>query len=201
MKQKNRFSAYRLTVLAILSALTVVFQLISSQLTIGTVSITLSLVPIVIGAVLLGPSAGALLGAVLGAVNFVASFSNPFLLLLFQSAPIVYLLLCFGKTIAAGAVSGWIARFFHKKNSFVGVCLSSLATPVVNTGLFFAAMLTVFRAPIVSYFGEAAAADIVVFVAVTLIGINFIVEFAINAVLCPAVHLIMTAVQKNRRNG
>ena len=198
MKQNKHFSTYRLTVLAILTALTIVLQLMSGMLTIGEVSITLSLVPIVIGAILLGPLAGTFLGAVLGAVNFIASFSNPFLLLLFQSSPVIYILLCFGKTMAAGAVSGWIPRLFRKKDSFVGVCLSSLAAPVVNTGIFFAAMLIFFRAPMIAFFGDMASANVIAFVALTLIGINFIVEFAINAILCPAIHLIITVARKSR---
>ena len=58
---------------AVLVALTVVLQLLCSVMMIGPVMITLSLVPVVIGAALFGVSGGAILGFVLGLVNFIAS--------------------------------------------------------------------------------------------------------------------------------
>ena len=48
--------------IAVLAALVVVLQLLSSVIKIGTVSITLTLIPIVVGAAFYGPGAGAILG-------------------------------------------------------------------------------------------------------------------------------------------
>ena len=58
----------RLTALAILTALVIVLQTVASGIRIGPIPISLTLVPIVVGAVLLGPAAGAGLGAVFGLI-------------------------------------------------------------------------------------------------------------------------------------
>ena len=130
---------------SVLIALTVVLQLLCSVMTIGPVTITLSLVPVVIGAALFGASGGALLGFVLGLVNFIASFSNPVLLFLFQSSPVLYILTCFGKTAAAGAVAGLLYKVLRERHPYVGVTVAALSAPVVNTGIFFVMMALFFR--------------------------------------------------------
>lgn len=59
--------------IAVLAALVVVLQLLSSVIKIGTVSITLTLIPIVVGAAFYGPGAGAILGTVFGLVVYINS--------------------------------------------------------------------------------------------------------------------------------
>ena len=130
---------------AVLVALTVVLQLLCSVMTIGPVTITLSLVPVVIAAALFGVSGGAILGFVLGLVNFIASFSNGVLLFLFQSSPVLYILTCFGKTVAAGAVAGLLYKVLRERHPYIGVTLAALSAPVVNTGIFFVMMALFFR--------------------------------------------------------
>ena len=57
-----------ITGVGILASLVIVLQLISNYVTFGQISITLSLIPIVIGAILYGKNAGALLGAINGII-------------------------------------------------------------------------------------------------------------------------------------
>ena len=72
MNRSNHTRTARLTTLALLAALVVVLQTVASGIKVGPVPITLTLVPIVIGAILMGPKAGALLGGVFGAVTLIA---------------------------------------------------------------------------------------------------------------------------------
>ena len=72
MKRSNHASVVRLTSLALLAALVVVLQTVASGIRIGPVPISLTLVPIVVGAILFGPGAGAGLGAVFGIVCLIA---------------------------------------------------------------------------------------------------------------------------------
>ena len=76
MKSKNHASVVRLTSLALLAALVVVLQTVASGIRIGPVPISLTLVPIVVGAILFGPAAGAGLGAVFGIVCLIAGISG-----------------------------------------------------------------------------------------------------------------------------
>lgn len=179
---------------ALLVALTVVLQLLCSVMTIGPVTITLSLVPVVIGAALFGASGGAFLGFVLGLVNFIASFSNPVLLFLFESSPVLYILTCFGKTIAAGAVAGLLHRILRERHPYVGVTLAALSAPVVNTGIFFVMMALFFREAIRESCGLGTG-NVVAFIVTGFIGVNFLIEFALNAVLCPAIARIIAVVR------
>ena len=58
--------------IAIFAAVVIVLQLFSNYVTFGPVSITLALIPIVVGAVVYGPLAGFILGAVGGLLVLVA---------------------------------------------------------------------------------------------------------------------------------
>lgn len=58
MNRKNHASVVRLTSLALLAALVVVLQTVASGIRIGPVPISLTLVPIVVGAILFWPRRG-----------------------------------------------------------------------------------------------------------------------------------------------
>ncbi len=185
--------------MAILTALVVVLQLLSAVMKIGPVSITLSLVPLVIGAALHGPLSGTYLGFVLGLVNFITTFSNPVLVILFDSSRILYIVVCFGKTMLAGAAAGGLYTIFKKKHSFLGSCLAALAAPLVNTGVFFVFMAAFFRDAIVAACGDLVGGNVVAFIITGFIGVNFFVEFGLNAILCPAFDRIIRAVSPRHR--
>ena len=68
----NRQNIKKTAELAILTAIVIVFQLLGSFIHIGPTSISLVLIPIVIGAVLTGPKGGAFLGFVFGAMTYFA---------------------------------------------------------------------------------------------------------------------------------
>ena len=197
----NRLNVTKMVELAVLTALVVVFQLLSNFMQFGPVAFSLALVPVVIGALRLGPLAGAYLGAVLGLVNFIASFSNVFLLTLFQSSPVLYILVCFGKTILASFVAGLIYKALCRKREFLGVCLASLSAPVVNTGVFLVFMALFFRGAMIDFFGAENVGNIWTFVMVSIITFNFFIEFGVNAVLCVAVERIIHAVRRERINA
>jgi hypothetical protein len=65
--------------------------------------------------------------------------------------------------------------------------------PVVNTGIFCLGMITIFRETLISW---AGGADLVYFLFIGLIGVNFLVEMAINVVLSPAIVRIISARKK-----
>ena len=91
MKRSNHASVVRLTSLALLAALVVVLQTVASGIRIGPVPISLTLVPIVVGAILFGPGAGAGLGAVFGIVCLIAGITgaDQFTNVLWVASPIL----------------------------------------------------------------------------------------------------------------
>ena len=91
--------------IAVLAALVVVLQLLSSVIKIGTVSITLTLIPIVVGAAFYGPGAGAILGTVFGLVVYINSATGADYggNMVFLANPFLCAVVCIGKGCPAGA--------------------------------------------------------------------------------------------------
>ena len=94
----------RLTGLALMTAIIVVLQVVASFVKFGPFTITLALAPILIGAALYGPKAGACLGGVFGAVVLLACILgwDPGGAILWNANPFLTALVCLGKGILAG---------------------------------------------------------------------------------------------------
>ncbi|MBQ5810419.1 MAG: ECF transporter S component, partial [Clostridia bacterium] len=138
MKKAEKTAVY-----GVFAAIIVVLQLLSYTLKIGTFNLSLVLIPIVFGAYLYGPKAGAFFGFVFGAVVVAACAMGIDAggAILFGGSPIITALVCLIKGTAAGWVAGFICSSFAKngKNKYLGVILAAAAAPIVNTGLFTAA--------------------------------------------------------------
>ena len=104
MNSKKHTSVVRLTSLALLAALVVVLQTVATGIKIGPVPISLTLVPIVVGAILFGPGAGAFLGGVFGVVCLIAGIAgtDQFTNLLWVASPFWLTLVCVGKAVLCG---------------------------------------------------------------------------------------------------
>lgn len=188
----------RLTQVSILAALVVVLQLISYGIKIGTFNLSLVLIPLVVGGALFGARTGALLGGVFGVVVTIGCITGMDVggNILWNVNPLLTALVCLGKGIAAGAAGGLIATAFQKKQHPVaGVIVSAVAVPVVNTGLFCAAMWFLFRHTLIAW---AAGQDVVYYIFFGLIGINFLIEFLINIILSPMTERIVDAIRRSK---
>ncbi len=192
-------SILKLTQLAVLTAVVFAFQMLGSFIHIGPTSISLVLIPIVIGAIILGPGAGAFLGFVFGAITFWAGVSgtDPFTNILFVSQPIATALICFGKAIAAGAASGYVYKLVEKKNKLVAAILASATAPIVNTGIFILGGLTLVAGTLEANF--VSGTTLIYFLVIGCAGINFVAEFLVNLIISPAIHSIVRAVKKSTR--
>jgi hypothetical protein len=82
------------------------------------------------------------------------------------------------------------------KKSKLGVILSAVSCPIVNTGIFALGLFVFYAELINTYAVEKAFANAFTFVMVGCIGINFLVEFAVNVLLIPAVLRIISVVKK-----
>ena len=94
-----------LTQLATLSAMVLFLQLAGITIYIGATPVSLVLLPITLGALLLGPGAGAWLGFLFGAEVVIVCgvmATDPFTATLFLDHPILTTLLCLTKGVAAG---------------------------------------------------------------------------------------------------
>lgn len=178
--KSNRFNANTIIGLGLLTAIVVVMQFISMGLRFGTFSITLTLIPIVVGAALYGWVSGAWLGFVFGVSVLLTGDANTFLAVNIPGTITTVLV----KGILAGLCAGLVYELISKKNQIAAVLVSAVIAPVVNTGIFILGSYVFFF----DYLsGLAEGTNLFVFILVALVGINFFIELGTNLVLNPAI--------------
>ena len=191
--------------LSMLAALVVVLQLLSALIPpiAGMVSITLTLIPVVIGAILFGKKGGAILGFVFGLIvliNCIAGL-DPGGNILWTVNPILTALLCIIKGVAAGFVPAAVYSAVMKDEKIGDkaktplTLVAAVLAPVVNTSIFVIGMLLFFKDTLTVW---ANGEPILSYILVGLAGINFTIEFLINILLTPAIIRIVDVVKKKR---
>ena len=191
----NHQKINRMVGIAVLAALVVVLQLLSSVIKIGTVSITLTLIPIVVGAAFYGPGAGAILGTVFGLVVYINSATGADYggNMVFLANPFLCAVVCIGKGTLSGWCAGLVYRLVARKDAALSCIAAALVAPVVNTGVFLLGMVLFFQETLRAW---AAGSALLTYVLFTLTGVNFLVELGLNLVLSPAVSTLIRAIRK-----
>lgn len=200
MMSNSKFNVRKLVGAAVLAAIIVVLQLVVSSIHVGPFSITLALIPIIIGAIVYGPGTGAGLGAVFGLVVCYAVVTGADWggFLLFQEKPVITLIVCIAKSTVAGYVAGVVNRACERREKpKLGAVLAAILCPICNTGILSIAMLTVFNALVSQWAVAAGSASLVGYVVVVVVGINFLIELAINLILVPVINRVLRAVKRD----
>ena len=180
---KRFFTTKTIAGLGVLTAMVVALQLLSNYVQFGPVSITLALFPIAVGAMLFGPLGGLFLGVVDGVLVLLAPST---ISVFFAYNPLGTIIVCLLKTGLAGLAAGFVFKLFQKKNYKVGIVLASLVVPIVNTGLFSIAALTLFKQLLLNGVSDTNQ-TIIYTLFVVWIGWNFFLEFGLNAAIAPAI--------------
>lgn len=201
MRKANN-SILRMVELAILTALVIILQLTGVAIKIpflGT-SVSLVLIPITLGAMLLGPAAGAWLGFVFGFIVYVCGGvmgMDTFTAFLFQNNPVITAGICFIKSTLAGFLCGISFRVLTNKlklSVLTATFISAAVTAIVNTGVFVLGCLLI-QNTLGSFMSVAGIGGTVIyFIFIGLAGFNFIFEMLLNMVLSPALHRIYTVI-------
>ena len=189
----------RMVGIALLMAMVIVLQFVGSMIPPigGTVSISLVLIPIIVGAAVYGPGAGAVLGTTFAVVTIINCITgaDPGGAMVFQANPFLCVLVVSGKSILCGLASGWVYALISKKNRYVAMLCAAIICPVVNTGVFVTCMLLWFK-PVLSAW--AGGTDVVTYVLTGLILCNFVPEMILNVIFSPAGHQITRIVHKTK---
>ena len=191
----------RMTGMALLIALIFVMQSISAAIPpISGFTISLVLIPIVLGAALYGPGAGALLGAAFGMIVFINCVTGAEAggQMVFQANPVLCFVVVMAKGILAGLASGWVYKLIGgKTNGYVAMLCGAVVCPVVNTGTFVLCMLTLFP-DVLAIWAGSMGGDILVYVLSGLMLMNFVPELIINVVFSPAGQRILQAIGRKK---
>ena len=182
--------------LAVLMALVIVLQFLSGVIPpIGGFSISLVLIPIVIGAALYGPGAGAFLGGVFSTVVIINCINGTDVggAMVYQANPVLCIVVVAAKGILAGFAAGMIYKLLKGKNPYVAMLCSAIICPLVNTGLFVVCMLTFFKDVLAAW---AGGGNILAYVLTGLVLANFVPEMIINVVFGTVGQRIIGTVKK-----
>ena len=199
-RRKQKQNILYLVQLALLTAVIMVLHFSGVAIPAFGTKISLVLIPIALGAMLLGPVAGAILGLIYGATVFISlgvMHMDPFTGFLFDNTPIMAALICTVKTTAAGFVAGWVYRVLAKKNVLLAVFVAAALVPTVNTGIFVLGCFLIYST--ISEFAAGAGYSAVYFILIICAGLNYVLELAINMIFSPALERLVRLLSKKIR--
>ncbi len=175
----------KMTRMAILIALTVILQNLPFHL--GTVEMTLGIIPVEIGAILMGPATGAILGTVMGIASFLQCLGifvpSAFGAQLLSINPFFTLLVCIVSRALMGFLVGVIFKALHRfdKTKIVSFGVAAVSGAVLNS-IFFTALVILFfyNTDYIQTMAQSVGANNVVLFFFAFIGINGIVEALVS---------------------
>ena len=181
--RKKATDTRKLVLLALLTAMVVVLQLLGSFIRFGQFSISLVLMPIVVGAALIGVYAGGWLGLAFGIVVLLSGDATVFLMINVPATIFVVLL----KGTLAGLAAGAVYKALENKNKTVAAISAAAVCPLVNTAVFIAGVYAFFLPTITEWGAAAGAVNATAFIFLGLVGANFLFELILNLILSPVI--------------
>ena len=185
-----------LAFMGMLTAIVIALQALAIGIRFGTFSITLVLVPIVVGAALYGWKAGAWLGLVFGVVVLLTD-AGAFLAVSVPGTVIT----CILKGVLAGAAAAVVYKLLEKSNQWAAILVAAVVCPVVNTGVFLLGCLIFFYDTISEWAAGAGFENVGVYMIVGFVGLNFLVEMVINLALSTVIVRVLSIVKKTAPQG
>lgn len=193
MERTKKMATKTMVVGALLTALVFVLQFMGAAIRFGTFSISLVLIPIVIGTVTCGKGMGAWLGLVFGGA-VLASGDATFFMQFNAWGTVITVLL---KGAACGFAAGFVYELLCScfKKPYLAAVAAALVCPIVNTGVFLLGC-KVFLMDAVAHLAGGGV-ELGKFMIFGLVGVNFLFEMAVNIIFAPAiVHIIKVVTKK-----
>ena len=169
--------------IGLFTAIVVVLQLLGGGIRFGVFSISLVLLPIVVGSALYGWSGGAWLGFAFGVTVLISGDAAPFLAVDILGTVLVVLV----KGTMCGLIAGLVYKLLEKCNRVVAVFGAAFICPVVNTGVFLLGCKIFFLPTITEWAAMYGYENAATYMFLGLAGINFLVELVTNILLAPVI--------------
>ncbi len=175
----------------IFTAIVFVLQLLGGGIRFTLFSITLVLLPIVVGSAVYrwkqdswyGILTGAWLGFVFGTAVLLSGDAGAFLAINVPATVLVVL----AKGTLCGLAAGFTYKALEKVNPTVAVISSAIVCPVVNTGVFLIGCWLFFLPDLSQWALDYGYANVKEYIIYGLVGINFLIELGINIILSPII--------------
>lgn len=199
MKHRNQFFHLTLTA-AFLAVILIMAFTPLGYLKVGVIEITFMVLPVALGAVLVGTWAGAFLGLAFGATSFAQCFGmSPFGAALLSVSPFYTALVCFLPRILLGFCAGLLFRALSKTKlpDAVSAGVTALCASLINTVGFVGLVVLLFgKTDYVQGIMETLGAKSMLAFAFAFAGVNSLVEAAANAVLGGALGSVLLKLKK-----
>ena len=195
MKSKSNVRTLKMVQLALLTAiiLLLAFTPIGFIKLPAGLSITIIGIPVIIGAITLGPAGGAIPGTVFGLSSFAQAFGlEPFGTLLFSINPLGTFITCMIPRILMGWLTGLIFQGLKKvdKTKFVSYVITSLSGSLLNTILFMTSLMIFFynntKFQEIEFIKNLNAANALV-LAIIMVGLNAVAEMITAGIIGTAI--------------
>ncbi len=199
MSKTNSSKVLRMTILAVLIALELLMAFTPlGYLKIGALSISFLCIPIAIGAIVLGPTAGLTLGTIFGITSFAQCFGmDPFGTAMMAINPFFTFVIC----VVSRALMGWLtgiissalAKVLKDKKAgkfYINDIVAIILCPVMNTA-FFLGFLALFFHGI-----KVMNLDVIPMVVLPALSINCVIEIIACTVVGSAVSIAVKKIAK-----
>ena len=198
---RNSGKVHQITRVAILVA--IIFLLAFTPLgylRVGPIAATTVQMPVIVGAVLMGPSVGAVLGFFFGMTAVISVLIMPgadaFATLAMTHSPFAYLLVCLGARILMGWLSGLLAaglqRLSSRRFSLLGYGMTGLVGSAMNTVFYLGGLWALCAGVISQYYGIdlSGVGGFVMTAAVSLGAPEALVSCVVVAAVCKALEKV-----------
>ena len=169
--------------IGLFSAIVVVLQLLGGGIRFGVFSITLVLVPIVVGSAVYSWKGGAWLGLVFGITVLISGDAAAFIAV----DPLATVLVVLLKGTACGLAAGFIYKLLKPVNNILAVVVAAITCPIVNTGIFLLGCKLFFYDTISAWGAMYGFTNAASYMFLGLAGVNFLIELGVNIVLAPVI--------------
>ena len=193
---KNRTNVRWLTQLALLVAILLVLNYTPlGYLQIGPLAASLLTVPVAIGAMTMGPAAGAVLGALFGFTSLLNGMEGKSAMVaqLIQVSPVSAFVVCVIARMLMGLCTGLIFAALRRampKNEKLCCFLGGFAAPALNTIFFMGFLVLLFyQCEYVQGLAQGLGAQNALMFIVLLVGVQAVVEWCVCCVVAGAVSL------------
>ncbi len=179
----TRSKVLNMTELSLLTAIIFVMAFTPlGYLRTGGVEITFIVVPVAVGAVLLGVKAGAFLGFVFGLTSFIQCFGmSAFGTMLFNAKPLATAISCIVPRIIVGIVPALVYQWMstHVKKKSIATAVSCVLAPITNTILYLGFMVVFFQDYMSQAYGYTGKGGIFFLLwLLALVAVNAVLEAA-----------------------
>lgn len=200
MQKKSKVDVRYMVTLAMLTAILLIMAMTPlGTLPIGPLSVSFIMIPVAIGAVMLGPVGGMIMGAIFGIASFLQCFGigvpSPMGAVLAEISPFLAFVQRFIPRALAGLLCGYVYRGVKKLfGPAAAGYVTGFCAALFNTILFMLSLVLLFGST--SYVqGLIGGRNIIVFIC-AFVGIQAVVEMIADTVIVGAMSQVMTKIRR-----